>query len=108
MVRAASGHAGMTKASPPLITTAMRPRLKAIASSKGSRAASSTITRIATGSKRTPSEREASVVQMKRPGAAAAALREIVTLRVILEHSRAKRAVPVASINRAALPPGIG
>ena len=106
IVRAASGQAGITKASAPVITTAMRPRLNAIASSKGSRAASSRRTRDDAASNRAPSERDASVVQMKRPGALVALAREIITRRVAFEHSSAKRAVPVESMNRAALPPG--
>jgi hypothetical protein len=43
---------------------------------------------------------------MKRPGAGLALVREIVTRRVAFEHSSAKRAVPVESTKRAALPPG--
>ena len=96
----------MTSGSAPVITTAIRPRLNAIASSSGSRAASSNATRDAAASNRAPSDRERSVVQIKSPGAALAEAREIITRRVAFEHSSAKRAVPVESTKRAVLPPG--
>ena len=106
MVRAASGQAGMTSASAPLIVTAMRPRLKAIWSSNGSRAASSSATRLASGSKRAPIDRDPSDVHTNRPVAAIAELRASVTRRVAFEHSIAKRTIPVESMKRAALPLG--
>ena len=106
-VRAASGHAGITSGTAPGIDTAIRPRLKAIPSSKLSNAGSSAVTRIALGSKRAGRLRAAELVHRKMLGAGVALVRAIVTLRVALVHSTTSRAVLVESMNRAALPAGV-
>ena len=61
---------------------------------------------MALGSKRAASIRDASLAHSSRLGAATALVRAIVTRRVAFEHSSVKRAVPVASMKRALLPPG--
>ncbi|MEO5611879.1 MAG: hypothetical protein ABIT68_03795 [Sphingomicrobium sp.] len=106
MVRAASGHAGTTIGTPPAIITANRPRLNAIASSRGSSALKSAVTRIASGSKRTATARLAELVQMTMLGAEIALLCEMFTCRDILVQRIISRAMFVLSMNRASLPPG--
>jgi len=102
-------RAGTTSDNPPApipaSVTASRPRLKAIASSNGSNADSSAVTRTALASKRTGKLREAELVHTKIVGDATALVGEILTCRAARVQWMTSRAMLVASRKRASLPP---
>ena len=84
--RAASGQAGMTSAAVPGIDTTKRPRLKEIASSRGSFAAKSAVTRMPFASNWAGKFRVAELVHTNMLDAGAALVCEIITRRVALVH----------------------
>ena len=84
---------------------AKRPRLKAIASSRGSVARTWVITRPERWSKLAPRFRVAELVQSAKLDAGAALVLERVTRRVTLPQAITILAVPVPSTNDASLPP---
>ena len=99
--RAASGEAGTTTAALAGNCTANDPRVKAIASSRLSRAASSAETRNAVGTNRAGSVRLVEVVHTNRVVAATGLLADIVTWRDAIVQCNVTRATPAVSTNRA-------